>query len=122
MIVLAPLAIVLEKLSGLVHFSKEVLIIVIKLTQGRDHRSGGSIRVDPLKIFFKKRDQNNDVFNQKSFFQKIIIKLRVGFYPRQSSHGSTRVFDQAKSGHSFYFFFSPNQSKPWVGQVSNMDI
>jgi hypothetical protein len=25
-------------------------------------------------------------------------------------------------GHSFYFFFSPNQSKPKVGQVSNMDI
>lgn len=70
MIVLAPLAIVLEKWSGLVHFSKEVLIIVIKLTQGRDHRSGGSFRVDTLKIFFKKIDQNNDVFNQKSFFQK----------------------------------------------------
>lgn len=38
--------------------------------QGQDHRSGGSIRVDSLKIYLKKRDQNNDVFNQKSFFQK----------------------------------------------------
>jgi len=38
--------------------------------QGWDHRSGGSIQVDTLKIFFKKIDQNNDVFNQKSFFQK----------------------------------------------------
>lgn len=70
MIVLAPLAIVLEKWLGLVHSSKEVLIIIIKLMQGQDHRSGGSIRVDLLKFFLKKRDQNNDVFNQKSFFQK----------------------------------------------------
>lgn len=59
---------------------------------------------------------------KKVFFKKKINKLRVGFYLRQLSRGSTRVFDQAKSGHSFYFFFSTNQFKPWVDQVSNMDI
>lgn len=43
-------------------------------------RPGSQVRrVNPSRIFFKKRDQNNDVFNQKRFFQKKIIKLRVGF-------------------------------------------
>jgi hypothetical protein len=66
-IVLDPLAIVLEKLSGLVHFSKEVLIIVIKLTQGRDHKSGGSIRVES---FLKKEIKTMMFSTKKVFFKK----------------------------------------------------
>lgn len=70
MIVLAPLAIVLEKWLGLVHSSKEVLIIIIKLTQGQDHRSGGSIRVDSLKIYLKKKRSKQWCFQPKKFFSK----------------------------------------------------
>ena len=70
----------------------------------------------PKNLFFKNEIKTMTFSTKEVFFKKKINKLRVGFYLRQSSRGSTRVFDQAKSGHSFYFFFSPNQSKPGLAR------
>jgi len=132
-IVLAPLAIVLEKLSGLVHFSKEVLIIVIKLTQGRDHKSGGSIRVESFlkkeiktmmfstkKVFFKKKSSSWG----SGFTRDNRVMVRLGFLTRpsrvtRSIFSSVQINPSPGSARSQIWTF---RKSSYLQVCSNLDI